>query len=219
MGIVATIQELLIMALREDGEERGETAPAAPEIKPTQFIVPACLIGIKYFKVDLTVYLWELRYAFAAVVCAKFLTMFLLYTKAAANTDASPVNITEKGYDGKEVTKTQTVGEYDKAQVLKSIQQAVFALCLTCGIHYKWGNPTPLLFQCIMTPVGLYDDNMFKIYVLAEKPQGKLARPFKPPPNPFAELTGGNSEKKPAGEAKDVVTAPPQKSKKSKKAD
>ena len=47
---------------------KGETKePEMPEIKPTQFIVPAALIGIKYFKLDLTQYLMELRVAFAVV--------------------------------------------------------------------------------------------------------------------------------------------------------
>lgn len=214
-------------AVEEKKEEKKTAepeAPAAPEIKPTQFIVPACLVGIKYFKVDLTIYLWELRYAFAGVVACKFLVIMMLYLKAAANTEPGVVKETAKvGLEQKETTKTMTVAEYDKAQVMKSVQQAAFALCLTCGIHYKWGNPTPLLFQCIMTPIGLFEDNLFKIYMLGEKAEGKLTRPFKAPASPFAELMGADADgKKAEGETKAVTNgsaAPPAKSKKSKKAD
>ena len=193
-------------------------APPAPELKPTQFVVPALLIGIKYYKVDLTQYLWELRYAFAAVVALKFLIIAFLYMKASGNSDTTKVTVKEKGMDGVEKTKIMTVGEYDKSQVMKNISQALLALCMTCGIHYKWGNPTPLLFQCVMTPLGFLDDNLFKIYVLNQKAEGKLARPFAAAASPFAELMGKPAESTTNEETKSAP-ASPQRKKKSKKDD
>ena len=59
-------------------------------------------------------------------------------------------------------------------------------------MHYKWGSPMPLLFQCIMQPMNLLDDPLVQIHLLGKKPEGKLERPFKAPPNPLADLLGGD---------------------------
>ena len=51
-------------------------------------------------------------------------------------------------------------------QVMKKVKSAGFGLMITCGIHYKWGNAAPLLFQSVMMPMGLLDDNLFKVCVV-----------------------------------------------------
>ena len=49
---------------------------------------------------------------------------------------------------------------------MKKVKSAGFGLMITCGIHYKWGNAAPLLFQSVMMPMGLLDDNLFKVCVV-----------------------------------------------------
>ena len=68
---------------------------------------------------------------------------------------------------------------------------------MVSAIHYKWGSPMPLLFQCIMQPMNLTDDPLVKIHLFGMKPEGKLERPFKAPANPLAEMLGAdpNGEK------------------------
>jgi hypothetical protein len=173
------------------------------------------MLALRYFKVDLTVFVNELRIAFGCVVLLKFLVLGYLYLASGKSAAKGNVVVVEKAADGTETKKAQTVQEYDCAQVVKAVGQAGFALCLTTGIHYKWGNPTPLLFQCLMTPMGLYDDPLFKIHVLGHAAEGKLERPFKAAPSPFAELLGGGKTEEPAAvEAKDA-----KRGKKDKKSD
>jgi hypothetical protein len=189
-------------------------APAPPEMKVSAFLAPACMIGIKYFGIDLQVYVDELRIAFGVVVVLKFLVILYIYLQSQKAADAAPVAVVEKGLDGKETKKTMSVKEYDSSQAVKSAGQALMALCITSGIHYKWGNPTPLFFQCLMGPIGMLDDSLFRIHVLGEKAEGKLERPFKPPASPFAELMGGGAET-PAIEEKKSETKRGKKDKKS----
>jgi len=177
-----------------------------PELKMTTFIAPACMLALRYFKVDLSIYLNELRVAFACMVVTKFLVIGYIYFCSKSNKQKGSVIVTEKGVDGAEKKKTMTISEYDVSQTIKSLGQAALALCITCGIHYKWGNPTPLLFQCLMGPIGIFDDALFRIYVLGNPAEGKLERPFKPPPSPFQELMGGDasdSTEKKVADAKD----------------
>mmetsp|Transcript_66328 Transcript_66328/g.130025 ORF Transcript_66328/g.130025 Transcript_66328/m.130025 type:complete len:215 (+) Transcript_66328:59-703(+) len=195
------------------------TVKDAPEIKVTTFLAPAAMLGIKYFGIDLTEYRDNLRIAFGVVVLLKFIVIFFIYMKSQQSIDLKPVVVTEKGSDGKETKKTMTVKEYDASQAIKSAGQALFALCITCGIHYKWGNPTPLFFQCLMGPIGMLDDSLFRIHVLGSKAEGKLERPFKPAPSPFQDLIGGGAEPQAEEATSETKVAERKRGKKEKKSD
>ena len=65
---------------------------------------------------------------------------------------------------------------------------------MTSFMHYKWGSPMPLLFQCVMLPMNLADEPLVKIHVFGAKAEGKLARPFAKPPNPLADALGVNPD-------------------------
>lgn len=165
--------------------------PAQPEMKPTMFVVPAVMLGMRYFKIDLTGHVQELRIAFGFVVILKCLCTLYIYLVSQKSTDSAIVEVSEKGMDGIEKTKKMTVAEYDASVITKSLGSTAFGTLITCGIHYKWGNPTPLLIQCVMGPMNVYEEPLFQIHVLGCKAEGKLARPFKAPPNPMEELMGG----------------------------
>jgi len=192
------------MAEKKNETKKVEEEPAAPEIKPTAFLAPGIMLGMRYFKVDLSIYLQELRIAFAVVIVLKFLVILWMYIVSQRGPDekTKSIIVKEKGVDGVEKTTKMTVKEYDASQAWKTAGSSLFALCITCGIHYKWGNPTPLLFQCIMGPIGMFDDKLFKIHILGQKAEGKLARPFVMPPSPLQELMGGGETAKPAEKEK-----------------
>merc|ERR1712178_587788 len=79
-----------------------------------------------------------------------------------------------------------SVSQYDQKEIVKKVQNSVLALCITSGIHYKWGNAMPLALQSIMIPMNLMDEPLFRIHILGQDAVGKLQRPFKAPDSPFA---------------------------------
>mmetsp|Transcript_22977 Transcript_22977/g.41061 ORF Transcript_22977/g.41061 Transcript_22977/m.41061 type:complete len:187 (+) Transcript_22977:46-606(+) len=170
------------------GDDATPEAPAAPEMNPKMFVVPALMMGVKYLKLDLNLYKTELRIAFAMAVLFKYAVIYYVYLTSQKAAEAGPVTVKEKKMDGTEEEKTMTTREYDAQQIMTNFKSGLFGLCITCGIHYKWGNASPLLFQSIMLPMGLLDDNLFKIHILQNAAVGKLARPFKAPESPFAAL-------------------------------
>eukprot|EP00615_Pteridomonas_danica_P013391 CAMPEP_0114342000 /NCGR_PEP_ID=MMETSP0101-20121206/9459_1 /TAXON_ID=38822 ORGANISM="Pteridomonas danica, Strain PT" /NCGR_SAMPLE_ID=MMETSP0101 /ASSEMBLY_ACC=CAM_ASM_000211 /LENGTH=126 /DNA_ID=CAMNT_0001475865 /DNA_START=54 /DNA_END=431 /DNA_ORIENTATION=- len=113
-------------------------APAAPQLKVSTFIAPAAMMGLRYFNIDLTIYLQELRIAFAVMVVFKFIMIGIMYMLSQSKEDKTKITVTEKGFDGIDKTKEQTVNEYDSAAIIKSVGSSLFGLCITCGIHYKW---------------------------------------------------------------------------------
>ena len=83
---------------------------------------------------------------------------------------------------------------------------------MTSFMHYKWGSPMPLLFQCVMLPMNLADEPLVKIHVFGAKAEGKLARPFAKPANPLADALGVNPDaddgavaRKPSSKKDDLV--------------
>lgn len=167
--------------------------PAMPEFSPKSFVVPAVLLGTRYFKIDVNAYVVELRFAFAAVVLSSLAVSALLYFKTQAAPEGGEITVKEKAMDGTETAKTMSTREYDAAEVVKKVKSTLMGLCISGGIHWKWGNATPLLMQCIMIPTNLLDDPMVKIHLFGYEATGKLQRPFKAPESPFAALMGGDT--------------------------
>jgi len=76
--------------------------------------------------------------------------------------------------------------DYDLSHLKKALSQAVFGMLLVVGIHYQWDYCQPLFFQCALTPMTLYKNPLFKIFVLGEK--GEIEkRPFQEE-SPFSSL-------------------------------
>ena len=48
---------------------------------------------------------------------------------------------------------------------------------MTSFMHYKWGSPMPLLFQCVMLPMNLADEPLVKIHVFGAKAEGNWRGP------------------------------------------
>uniref|UniRef100_A0A7S2SW02 Inorganic phosphate transporter n=1 Tax=Rhizochromulina marina TaxID=1034831 RepID=A0A7S2SW02_9STRA len=178
-------------------EAKTKEAPAQPEIQPLMFLAPALMLAIRYFKVDVNQYVVELRIAFGCAVVLNFLSMFFIFMKAQANAEgATQVTVKDKKPGQRTAEeKTMTFREYDLQHLQNKVFGAGMSLLISCGIHYKWGNATPLLLQAIMIPVNAVQDPLFKLHILGAKPEGKLKRPFPKAPNALEELmTGGEEE-------------------------
>ena len=168
--------------------------PPAPELSPKMLVVPCLMMAVKFLKLDFAPYVEQLRIGFG---CACALTLgvhFLVKSIAAGKADATEITVTTTNpmKPGEKETKTWTICNYDQAEALKKVKSGLVSVCMVSAMHYKWGSPMPLLFQCIMQPMNLLDDPLVQIHLLGKKPEGKLERPFKAPPNPLADLLGGD---------------------------
>jgi len=72
----------------------------------------------------------------------------------------------------------QTIQEYDMQQLKKYASQVLMGAAVVTFIHYKWGMFQPLFIQAVMTPMQLWKNPLFKIFVMGER--GAIeSRPFK----------------------------------------
>jgi len=119
-----------------------------------------------------------------------------------------------------------TVMDYDLSHLKKALSQAVFGMLLVVGIHYQWDYCQPLFFQCALTPLTLYKNPLFKIFVLGEK--GEIEkRPFQEespfsslfpkPEEPKAEQEESEESKEPEQQQQQQQDSPKQKKKKKQK--
>ena len=104
------------------------------------------------------------------------------------------VTVKEKNYQNITVEKKFTIADYDQREAVSKVRALCFQVAMTSFMHYKWGSPMPLLFQCVMLPMNLADEPLVKIHVFGAKAEGKLARPFAKPPNPLADALGVNPD-------------------------
>lgn len=169
-------------------------APAAPELQPKMFILPAVMLLVKFLKLDFAEYVDQLRLGFAAACLLTLGTMLTCKSIAASKNDATELEVTSTNLKGEKETKTMTTCAYDQMEALKKVKAGLGSVCMVSLIHWKWGSPMPLLFQCIMQPMNLTDDPLVQIHLLGKAAEGKLARPFKAAPNPLAELLGGDKQ-------------------------
>lgn len=90
-------------------------------------------------------------------------------------------------------TERITVEDYDNRELFKMLQSTVFGAFLLILIHIWLGALQPLIFQSILPLKTLFTSNLFQIYVLKKKAEGKLERPWKEP-SPLAGLFDMPSE-------------------------
>ena len=176
-------------------------APEMPQLSPKMLVAPVTLMLIKFTKVELTDYLFELRIAYAFAVLLNLSSLAACYLKArgAAKADeAKSVKVEDKQLDGTTKTRMLAATEYDMEQAFSKIKQASFQVAIAGAIHYKWQSPMPLLFQSLMLPMGIIEEPCFKIYFLGNT---TIKRPFAAPPNPMADLLGGAAGGAAAGAA------------------
>jgi hypothetical protein len=59
-------------------------------------------------------------------------------------------------------------------------------------IHYKWGYFPPLVIQTITQPFNVYQTQLFRIYVRAERAWGELRRPWQDPTSMGSQWSAWN---------------------------
>ena len=158
--------------------------------RPPQ-VVPALLMVVKFFKLDFTLYVPQLRAGYACGGRAN----------KSSDIDVRPARPEEartgRGHgQGEELPEHYhgekfTVADYDQ-------REATSKLSAVPGgrddeLHApQWGSPMPLLFQCVMLPMNLADEPLVKIHVFgAPRP---VAGRFAKPPNPLADALGVNPD-------------------------
>ena len=165
-----------------------------PELSPKMFVVPALLMIVKFFKLDFTLYVPQLRAGYACAVALTVLTTLMCGQLAQKKNEEGEVTVKEKNYENITIEKKFTVADYDQREAVSKVRALCFQVAMTSFMHYKWGSPMPLLFQCVMLPMNLADEPLVKIHVFGAKAEGKLARPFAKPPNPLADALGVNPD-------------------------
>ena len=173
--------------------QRSHHTTTAPTPPPPQ-VVPALLMIVKFFKLDFTLYVPQLRAGYACAVALTVLTTLMCGQLAQKKQEEGEVTVKEKNYENITIEKKFTVADYDQSEAVSKVRALCFQVAMTSFMHYKWGSPMPLLFQCVMLPMNLADEPLVKIHVFGAKAEGKLARPFAKPPNPLADALGVNPD-------------------------
>ena len=184
--------------------QRRHSTTTAPTPPPPQ-VVPALLMVVKFFKLDFSLYVPQLRAGYACAVALTVLTTLMCGQLAQKKQEPGEVTVKEKNYQNITVEKKFTVADYDQREAVSKVRALCFQVAMTSFMHYKWGSPMPLLFQCVMLPMNLADEPLVKIHVFGAKAEGKLSRPFAKPPNPLADALGVNPD------ADDAVARKPSK--------
>jgi len=79
-----------------------------------------------------------------------------------------------------------TVHDYDISQLRKFVQQVVIGMCIAVFLLVKWNIVPPLAIQCVLNPMNLFGNPLFKLFALGENPASH-PRPF-PEENPLGGL-------------------------------
>jgi len=143
-------------------------------------------------------------YGIAQVLAA--LAWLYIYTQVTSKNDTRKIRVPASpqgfGAQSSETTE-QTICEYDLSQVKKGFSQIGMGILIISFIHYKWQIVQPLFLQCVMTPMQLYKNPLFKIFVLGQK--GDIEkRPFKEE-NPLSQFMPQENDQPAASEENNQV--------------
>lgn len=97
---------------------------------------------------------------------------YLVYYKG----ESTPLQVKDP-YTGEVETKKSY--EYDASKLRELFfTKITFSAGISLFLATRYGLPFPLLLQCLNNPKSIYDSEVFKIYVLGEKAEGPLQRPW-----------------------------------------
>jgi len=108
-----------------------------------------------------------------------------------------------------------TVRDYDISQLRKFAQQVVIGICIAIFLFVKWNIVPPMAIQCVLNPMNLFGNPLFKLHVLGASPASH-PRPF-PEENPLGGLFP-QQPAAPVAQEVDTAAATPPIEAKSKKA-
>ena len=172
-------------------------APAAPEFKWTMFLPMIVLMGWSKLGIDTspgTDALLYIRIAFYTVAISCALCGLYIQSLAKASSNSEKITVVTPASMGKEAKSEEiTISEYDVKKATELITATMMPICIISLMHWKWEFVRPLVMQCVMMPNTLSDNQLFKIYILGHKAEGKLKRPWVKPPGLMSQLTGGGA--------------------------
>jgi hypothetical protein len=170
---------------------------AAPEFKLTMFLPMIVLMGWSKLGIDTspgTDALLYIRIAFYTVAISCALCGLYIQSLAKASNNLEKITVVTPASMGTEAkTEEMTVSEYDAKKATELITTTFMPICIISLMHWKWEFVRPLVMQCVMMPNSLLDNQLFKIYILGHKAEGKLKRPWVKPPGLMSQLTGGGA--------------------------
>merc|ERR1711968_243368 len=103
------------------------------------------------------------------------------------------VTVKEKNYQNITVEKKFTIADYDQREAVSKVRALCFQVAMTSFMHYKWGSPMPLLFQCVMLPMNLADEPLVKIHVFWRAGRGKIVAALREAAEPSSGRAGRES--------------------------
>ena len=123
--------------------------------------------------------------AFFGVQVGCYFALTVIQKKMAESPDdpaAPKVKIPAEVVMGNETkpAREMTVKQYDLEQFSQFRTQQLMGSVIMGLVYYKWQSLMPLVLQLLLTPINLYEHQLFQIYVMNQE----IQRPF-PKPNPF----------------------------------
>jgi len=158
-------------------------APAAPEMKLSQIVPMVVMLGLQRFDIEKLGYTRHVEVGFVVVQVICLCLLVVVYDRInKMSTDGPKLKIPEVKQFGQVVTpeKTETPKEYDMGKLMEQGKQNLMGFIIAGGVYYKWAYVMPLVLQCVMTPLQLYESPLFQIHMVGKA----QTRPF-PTPNAF----------------------------------
>jgi hypothetical protein len=153
------------MRAKEYRSDIAFLASSSPPM-PKKLLLPVILAVIKLYQIDLAAHLLVVRALFVVAMMLKFQCLFVILSAAAGQKQ-----------------------EYDQGEAKKMLMWAFLNFMFSCGVHYRYGHPAPLIIQCVLA-LDLFDAPLFKLHLLGIRNNETLTRPFKPPPSVLEWLNG-----------------------------
>lgn len=152
----------------------------------------------------------HIRIAFATTIVALCALLYHTYNKCANGPQKDDrVKVKAQEQFGNEVAPATecSVAEYDQGKIMDLVKQVCIGAAVCSGIHYKWEYAVPLVMQCIMTPMTVFESPVIQIHVLGKAAEGDLSRPFADAKGPFTMEAPKTEEERAEQRKKDQETA------------
>ena len=158
---------------------------------------------IKYFDLANPKYALPIRVTYGVVQVVLLAALAYIRSCILKNNEKGSVTVVHppKPFSDEEPkSESISIQEYDKRELYKVLQQTVIGAAILIAVHMWLKTLQPLIFQSIIPLKSLFTSNLFQIYILKRKAEGKLERPWKEA-SPFADLMQQNNkeEEEPTG--------------------
>lgn len=173
-----------------------------------------------------TVMLVQIIYAVVQVVV--LMVYGYVYFQIKNKNDQTTINVPSTGpfRSSNPTTTISTVKDYDEKALGKLVLQLGFGIAIAIFLSTKWHIMPPLVLQCLLTPMNMFNSPLFKLFVLKEPPslhprpfaeENQLTSFFSQAPNQTITTPATNTTSEDTDDP--TIQEPSKKSRKSKKVD